>query len=132
MALLAQSSFRPIPYMHLMFFPASAPWFYNIYHRGPLIFKRCSMKSLELSGISASSCSDKGHDPISCIFFTTLLPMVTDLEYWLPYTTRVLGIHSCGVLLACMWCTKLLLICPCSYSGSTEMLDSSNPPSILR
>jgi hypothetical protein len=28
--------------------------------------------------------------------------------------------------------TKQLLICPCSYSGSAEMLDSSNPPSIPR
>ena len=44
----------------------------------------------------------------------------------------MLGIHSCGVLSSCMWCTKQLLVCPCSYSGSAEMLSSSNPPSVLQ
>jgi hypothetical protein len=42
----------------------------------------------------------------------------------------MLGIHSYGFLSFCMWCTKQLLVCPYSYSGSTEMLYSSNPPSI--
>ena len=31
-----------------------------------------------------------------------------------------------------MWCIKRLLVCPCSYSGSTEMLYSSNPPTIAQ
>jgi hypothetical protein len=90
------------------------------------------MNSLELSSISASSCSEKGHDPVSCIFHTIVLPVVTDLASLLPCTPQMLGIHSCGVLPSCMWCTKRLPICPCSYSGSVEMLDSSNHPSILR
>jgi hypothetical protein len=88
------------------------------------------MNSLELSGISTSLCSDKGRDLVSCIFHTITLLLVADLAYLLPYTARMLGIHSCGVLLSYMRCTKQLLVCPCSYSGSAEMLDSSNPPSI--
>jgi hypothetical protein len=90
------------------------------------------MNSLELSGIFASSCSDKGHDLVSFIFHTIVLPVVTDLACLLPCTTRMLGIHSCAVLLSCMWCTKQFPICRCSYSASVEMLDSSNHPSILR
>jgi hypothetical protein len=90
----------------------------------------CNTNSSELSGISASSCSDKVRDLVSCIFHTIILPVVVDLEYLLPYTTRMLGIRSCGVLLSCMWCTKRVLVFPYSYSGSFEMLDSSNPPSI--
>jgi hypothetical protein len=88
------------------------------------------MNSLELFGISASSCSDKGRDPISFTFCTIILPVVADLAYLFPYTAQMLGIHFCGVLLSCMWCTKQLLICPCSYSGLAETLNSSNPPSI--
>jgi hypothetical protein len=88
------------------------------------------MNSLELFDISASLCSGKGCDPVSCIFRTRVLPMVTSLAYRLPYTMRMLDTRSCGVLLSFMWCTKKLLVCPCSYSGSIEMLDSSNPPSI--
>jgi hypothetical protein len=90
------------------------------------------MNSLELSGISASSCSDKGRDPVSCIFHTIILPMVAGLAYLSPYTARMSGIRSCVVLPSCRWCTKQLLVFPCSCSGSTEMLNSSNPPSILR
>jgi hypothetical protein len=88
------------------------------------------MNSLELSGIYASLCSDKGHDPVSCIFITIILPVLVDLAYMLPYTSQMLVIHYFGVLPSYMWCTKQLLVCPCSYSGSTEMLDSSNHPSI--
>jgi hypothetical protein len=44
------------------------------------------MNSLELSGISASSCSDKGHDLVSFIFRTIVLLVVMDLAYLLPYT----------------------------------------------
>jgi hypothetical protein len=89
------------------------------------------MNSLGLSGISASSCSDKGRDPVSCIFHTIILPVVVGLAYLSPYTARMLGIRSYGVLPSCRWCTKWLLVCPCSYSGSAEMLSSSNPPSAL-
>jgi hypothetical protein len=88
------------------------------------------MNYLGLSGISASSCSDKGRDLVSCRFCTIVLLVVMDLAYLLPYTTRTLGIHSCGVLPSCMWCTKWLLVFPCSYSGSAEMLDSSIPQSL--
>jgi hypothetical protein len=88
------------------------------------------MNSLELSGTSASSSSDKGHDPVSCIFCNIILPVVAGLAYRLPYTMKMLDIHSCGVLPFNMWCTKWILVCPSSYSSSTEMLDSSNPPSI--
>jgi hypothetical protein len=41
----------------------------------------------------------------------------------------MLGTHSCDVLLSYMWYTKQLLFCPYSYSGSVEMLNSSDPPS---
>ena len=90
------------------------------------------MNSLELSGISASSCNDKGRDPVSTIFHTIVLLLLMDLAFKLPYTVRMLDICSCGVLPSCMWCTKRLLVCPCSYFGSTEMLGSSNPLSILQ
>jgi hypothetical protein len=88
------------------------------------------MNSLELSGISTSFCIDKGRELVSCIFHTIILHVVVYLAYLFPYTTRMLDIRSCGVLPSCMWCTKQLLVFPCSYSGSTEMLDSSNHPSI--
>jgi hypothetical protein len=90
------------------------------------------MNSLGLSGTSASSCSDKGRDSIFCRFHTIVLPVVMDLAYLLPYTVQMLGICYCGVLPSYILYTKRLLICPCSYSGSIEMLDSSNPPSIPR
>jgi hypothetical protein len=44
----------------------------------------------------------------------------------------MLGIRSCGVLSSYMWCTKWIFVCPCSYSGSVEMLNSLNPPSALQ
>jgi hypothetical protein len=56
------------------------------------------MNSLGLSGISASSCSDKGRDPVSYRFRTIILPLVMDLAFLLPYTARTLDIRSCGVL----------------------------------
>jgi hypothetical protein len=43
------------------------------------------MNSLKLSGISASSCSDKGHDLVSCIFHTIVLPAVTNVGIWHAY-----------------------------------------------
>jgi hypothetical protein len=130
--LLAQSSFRHVPCMHLIFFPTSPPQCCNLCHHGPLTYKRCNMNSLELSDTSTSSCSDKVHDSVSFIFCTIILPVVEGLAYMFPYTVRMLGIHSCGVLPSCMWCTKRLLVCPCSYSGSAKMLYSSIPPSILQ
>jgi hypothetical protein len=90
------------------------------------------MNSLGLSGISTSSCSDKDRDPVSCIFCTMVLLLVMDLAFLLPYTVRMLDIPSCGVLSSYMWYTKRLLISPCSYSGSTETLDYSSPPLVLR
>jgi hypothetical protein len=90
------------------------------------------MNSLGLSSISTSLCRDKGRDLVFCRFHTIVLPVVMDLAYLLPYTARTLGIRSCGVLTSCIWYTKWLLVCPCSYSGSAEMLDSLNPPSIPR
>jgi hypothetical protein len=90
------------------------------------------MISSGLSSISASSCSDKGRDPVSCRFLTTILLLVVDLAFLLPYTARTLGIRSHGVLSSYMWYTKWLLIYPCSYSGSAETLSSSSPPSVLQ
>jgi hypothetical protein len=72
------------------------------------------------------------HDLVSWIFHTIILPLVMDSEFLLPCTARTLDIHSCGVLSSCTWHTKWLLVCPCSYSSLSEMLDSSSPPSILR
>jgi hypothetical protein len=77
------------------------------------------MNSLELSGIFASWCSDKGRDSVSWIFRTIILPLVMDSTFLLPCTARMLDIHSCGVLLSCTWYTKWLLVCPCSCSSST-------------
>jgi hypothetical protein len=131
-ALLAQSSFQPIPCMHLMFFPASAPSFCNLRRHGPLTYKRCNKNTLELYGTSTSSCSDKGCGLVSCIFHTIILLVVAGLACLFPYTARMLDIHSCGVLPSCMWCTKRLLIFPCSYSGSTETLGSLDPPLIIQ
>jgi hypothetical protein len=88
------------------------------------------MNSLGLSGIFSSPCSDKGCDWVSYIFRTIILPVVVGLAYLFPYTMQMMAIRSCGVLLFCMWCTKRLLVYPCSYSGSTKMLYTSNPPSI--
>jgi hypothetical protein len=41
----------------------------------------------------------------------------------------MLGIHSYGVLLSCMWYTKQILFGPYPYSGLDEILSSSDPPS---
>ena len=54
------------------------------------------------------------------------------LAFLLPYTVRMLDIHSCGVLLSCMWYTKRLHVCPCFCFGLVGMLSSSNPPLSLR
>jgi hypothetical protein len=90
------------------------------------------MNSLGLSGISASSGRDRGHDLVSYKLHTMALLWVMGLEFLLPYTVRMLDICSCGVLLSCMCYTKELLVCPYSYSGSTEMLNSSSPHSTLQ
>jgi hypothetical protein len=90
------------------------------------------MNSLGMSGISTSMCSDMDRDLVSCIFFTIILLLVTDLEFLLPYTARMSYIRSCGVLLSCMWYTKWLLVCPYSYSSLTKKLNSSDPPSVLK
>jgi hypothetical protein len=76
------------------------------------------MKSLELSGIYASSCSDTDRDLVSFIFHTIILLLVMDLAFLLPYIAQTLDIHSCGVLPSSTWYTKWLLVFPCSYSGS--------------
>jgi hypothetical protein len=131
-ARLAQSSFLHVLCMHFMSFLASAPYFYNLCHHGLLTCKRCNMSSLGLSGISASSCSDKGRDPVSCRFRTIFILLVADLAFLLPYTARMLDIHTCGVLPSCMWYTKQLLVCPYSYSGLAGTLSSSNIPSTLQ
>jgi hypothetical protein len=44
----------------------------------------------------------------------------------------MLDIHSCGVLLSCMWYTKRLLICPYLCSSLVVMLIYSCPSSSLR
>jgi hypothetical protein len=59
------------------------------------------MSSLEIFGISASSCNGKGHDLVSFIFGTIILHVVVDVASPSPYTVRMLGIHSYGVLLSC-------------------------------
>jgi hypothetical protein len=59
------------------------------------------MRSWGLFGISASSCSGKGRDPISYIFRTIILPMLVGLAFLFPYTMRMLGIHSYGFLPSC-------------------------------
>jgi hypothetical protein len=42
----------------------------------------------------------------------------------------MLDIRFFGVLLSSMWYTKQILICPCSYYGLVEMLDSSSPSAL--
>jgi hypothetical protein len=90
------------------------------------------MSSSGLSSISASSCDDKVHDLVSCRFHTIVLLLVINLAFLLPYIVQMMEIHYCGVLLSYMWYTKRLLLFPCSYYGSAEMLSSLNPPSSLR
>jgi hypothetical protein len=59
------------------------------------------MSSLELFGISTSLYSGKGRDLVSFIFYTIILPVVVGLASLFPYTVRMLGIHSYGVLPSC-------------------------------
>ena len=66
------------------------------------------MSSLGLSGISASSCNDKGHDPVSCRFCTIVLLVVTDLAFLLPYTVR--------------YCTEVVPGCTGVVSGCTAVV----------
>ena len=69
------------------------------------------------------------HVPVSYRFHTIVLLLAMGLAVLFPCTTRMLGIHSYGVLLSYMWYTKRLLFCPYPYSGLAEMLSSSDPPS---
>jgi hypothetical protein len=55
-----------------------------------------------------------------------------DFSFLLPYTTRMLDIRSCGVLLSCMWYTSRILLCPYFCFGLDGTLSSSNPPSVPR
>jgi hypothetical protein len=89
------------------------------------------MSSLGLFGISASTCNGKGRDLVSCRFHTIIPPVVACLASLFPYTAGTSDIHFCGVILSCMWYTKRLLVCPCSYSGLAEMLSYLYPLSIL-
>jgi hypothetical protein len=59
------------------------------------------MNSLGMFGIFASSCSGKGRDPVSFIFYTISLLLVVGWAYLSPYTTRMLGTRSYGVLPSC-------------------------------
>jgi hypothetical protein len=56
------------------------------------------MSSWGLFGIFASSCCGKGRELVSFIFHTIILPVVVGLASLSPYTMRMLGIHSYGVL----------------------------------
>jgi hypothetical protein len=89
------------------------------------------MNSLGLSGIFASLGSDMDRGLVSYIFRTIVL-LVSYFSFMLPYTTQMLDIRSCGVLLSYMWYTKRLLICPYFCSGLAGTLSYSNPPSALR
>jgi hypothetical protein len=75
------------------------------------------MRSLGLSGTSASLGSDMDHGLVSYIFHTIVLLLVTYLAFWLPCTTRMLDIRSYGVLMSCMWYTKQILVYPYFCSG---------------
>jgi hypothetical protein len=50
------------------------------------------------------------------------------LAFLFPCTTRMLNIHSYGVLMSYMWYTKRLLFCPYLCYGLDGMLSSSDPP----
>jgi hypothetical protein len=86
------------------------------------------MLYLGRSSISASSESDRGRDPISYRLHTMVHLWVTGLAFLLPYTTRMSDIRSCSGLSSCMWYTKQLPVCPYSYFGLVETLNSSIPP----
>jgi hypothetical protein len=125
---LVFSSSLPTPYRCLMFSPSSSPLSCNLCHHGLLTCKSCNMNSYALYCILASLDSDMDHAPMSYISHTIFLLMEKGLVVLFPCTTRMLGIHSCGVLLSYMWYTKQLLFCPYSCSGLIEMLYSSGPP----
>jgi len=69
------------------------------------------------------------HAPVSYTSHNIVILMAKGLVVLFPCTARMLGIHSYGVLLFCMWYTKQLLFCPYPYYGLVEMLSSSYPPS---
>jgi hypothetical protein len=69
------------------------------------------------------------HAPISYRSHTIVLLVAKGLVVLFPCTTRMLGVHSYGVLLSYMWYTKWLIFCSYPCSGLAKMLSSSYPPS---
>jgi hypothetical protein len=69
------------------------------------------------------------HAPVSYRSHAIVLMSAKGLAVLLPCTARMLGTHSCGVLLSYMWYTKQLLFCPYPCSGLVEMSNSLDPPS---
>jgi hypothetical protein len=69
------------------------------------------------------------HAHVSYRSHNIVLLSTKGLAVMFPCTVRMLGTHSCDVLLSYMWCTKQLIFFPYSYSGSVEMLNCSDPPS---
>jgi hypothetical protein len=114
---LVLSSFILAPYKYLKLFLSLAPLSYNLYHHDLLTCKKCSMNFWVLCYTSASLDNDMDHDHVFYKSHTMVLLLAKGLVLMFPCTTRKLDIHSCGVLLSCMWYTKQLLFFFCPYSG---------------
>jgi hypothetical protein len=67
------------------------------------------------------------HAPVSYGSHTIVILLEKGLEVLLPCTVQMLVIRSYDVLLSYMWHTKQLLFCPYIFSGSFQMLNSSDP-----
>ena len=85
------------------------------------------MSSWVLFGTSSSLENDMDHAHVSYRSQTMVIMMEKGLVLLFPCTTSTLDIHSCGVLLSCMWYTKQLLFSLCLCFGSIEMWGSSDP-----
>jgi hypothetical protein len=122
------SSFPHAPYTYLNLFPSSTPLSYNLFHRDPLTFKKCSMNSWVFSSTFASLENDMDHAHVSYISCTMFLSLEKGLVALFPCTTRKLSTHSCSILLTSMWYTKQLLFSLYPYSTLVEIGGSSDPP----
>jgi hypothetical protein len=117
---LALSLSLPTPYRCLSFFLSSTPLSYNIYHHGPLTCKNYSIRSWVLSGTSASLENNMDHAHVSYRSRTMVFLLEKGSVPMFPCTAQKLGIHSCGVLMSCMWDTKQIIFFLFPYSGSIE------------
>jgi hypothetical protein len=93
--------------------------------------KNCSGKFFAMSYTSTSVENDMDHAHMSYKFHIMVLMLARGLTPLLPSNVQRLGIHSCGVLLSCIMCTKQILSFLSPYFGSTEMSYSSDPLSSL-